>query len=415
MCMRLKFSKKELAKLPGFQTKSRVEANLVLFRRVTAIQMLSLKVTQAEIAKTLGVCREVITRWAALFLAKGAKGLIPKKSPGRKSKLSKEQKKQLKQQIQDGPKSCGYVGGVWTSAMVQEHIQKQFGVFYAVGYIPQLLRNMGLSHIKPKFTYSLTRDQLKDQIKWIRKTLPDLYEQVKQADGVLLFQDESSFQLQPNVMATWALKGNPPTAEKSPSRGHIKVFGAIELFSGKLLYSIHDKKDKETKKVERVTNKTFAQFLRQVENHYKGREVFVVIDGATYHKGEFVTKFLDKKKNVHLVRQPVKSPNLNPIEKVWKELKKDRTHNVYFKDLGALKSALRKGLHSFQESPARVRRLMSKWEKVVSNPKEAFLGAYDSSLVPERHQHEIEDIRREVSNEIVISLVRKENHDEASM
>jgi len=192
MCMRLKFSKKQLAKLPGLQTKARIEANLVLFRRVTAIQMLSLKVTQLEIASTLGVCREVITRWAALFLAKGAKGLIPRKSPGRKSKLSREQKVQLKPEIQAGPKSHGYAGGVWTSAMVQEHIQNHFGVFYSVGYIPQLLRNMGLSHIKPKFTYSLTRDQLKDQIIWIRKTLPDLWEKVQKEKGVLLFQDEAT-------------------------------------------------------------------------------------------------------------------------------------------------------------------------------------------------------------------------------
>lgn len=403
MCMRIKFSKKELAKLAGLQTKARIEANLVLFRRVTAIRMLSLKVTQSEIAQALGVCREVLTRWAALFLAKGAKGLIPRKSPGRKSKLTNQQKKLLKEEIQAGPKAHGYVGGVWTSAMIQEHIQKHFDVFYAVGYIPQLLRNMGLSHIKPKFTYSLTRDQLKTQIRWIRKDLPELYQRVKEAGGVLLFQDETSCQLQPNVMSTWALKGNPPTEEKNPARGYLKVFGTIELFTGKLLYSIHDKQG------EKITNKVFVQFLRQVVNHYKGREVFMVIDGATYHKGPAVNKFLSIHKNLRLLRQPVKAPHLNPIEKVWKELKKDRTHNVYFKDKGALKSAVRKGLHSLQQSGERVKSLMSKWEEVVLNPGEALLGRFDSKLIPKRHQRDIENIKREVSNELAISMVGKLN------
>jgi transposase len=362
--------------------------------------MLHFNVTQAEIAEALGVSREAISKWVALFLAKGANGLRPRKSPGRKSKLSKQQKQLLKQQIQLGPKQHGYPGGVWTSAMIQEHIQKQFRVFYAVGYIPQLLHNMGLRHIKPKFTYSLTRDQLKEQIKWVRKRLPDLYQKVKEADGVLLFQDESSFQLQPNVMATWALKGNPPTEEKHSKRENLKVFGAIELFSGKLLYSIHDKKDKKTKKKERVTNKVFVRFLKQVGTHYKGRKVFMVIDGASYHSGAAVSKYLEKNTDMELIRQPVKSPNLNPIEKVWKELKKDRTHNVYFKDLGALKRALRKGLHHLQQHPESVKSLMKKWEKVVSEPELALSGKLDSSLIPKRHQNEIEEIRQEVSREL---------------
>ena len=86
MRIRIKFSKKQVNKLPGLQNKSRVEANVVLFRRVTAILMVDRGILHKEIAETLGVCREAISRWIALFLAKGAKGLNPRKSPGRKSK-----------------------------------------------------------------------------------------------------------------------------------------------------------------------------------------------------------------------------------------------------------------------------------------------------------------------------------------
>lgn len=400
MHARLKFNKKLLAKLPGLQKEARFQGNIVLYRRTTAIMMLSLNTTQLQIANTLGVCREVITRWGALFLAKGPDGLRPKKPRGRKSKISQEEKNLLKEQIQAGPTEHGYPGGVWTSPMLQEHIQKQFNVLYSVGYIPQLLRSMGLSHIKPKYTFTLSRDEFKEQIRWVRKTLPDLYERVKREDGVLLFQDEATCQLQPNVMATWAPKGKPPTEEKNSKRGSLKIFGTIELYSGKLLYSIQDKK---------LTNAVFAQFLRQVANHYKGKKVFIVVDGAPYHRGPTLRRFLRRNGNIELVRQPAKSPNLNPIEKVWKELKKDRTHNVYFKDKGALKRALRRGLHSLQQSEQRVRSLMGKWERLVENPGDALLGLYDSSLVPKKYQEEFEEIRREVSNEIAISLLQKEN------
>jgi hypothetical protein len=102
-------------------------------------------------------------------------------------------------------------------------------------------------------------------------------------------------------MSTWAKKGQPPTEEKCPSRGNYKIFGTIELFTGQLLYSIQDKK---------VSNAVFAQFLRQVGTHYKGREIFIVVDGAPCHSGGALRRFLEKNKNIHLFKQPAKSPKI---------------------------------------------------------------------------------------------------------
>jgi transposase len=398
--MRVKFNQKYVKKLPSLQKEARFTGNIVFFRRTTAILMLSQSMKRQDIARSLGVCREVIGRWLALFLAKGPSGLRSKKSPGRPARLTKAQKKQLKAQIQVGPQEHGYPGGVWTSAMIQEHIQKNYGVFYSVKYVAELLRNMGLRHIKPKYTFSLSEENLKSQIKWVRKTFPDLCKQVKEVDGVLLFEDETTCQMQPNVMATWAMRGNPPTEEKNPKRGQIRVLGTIELWTGQLLYSIFESKKQDNGKYQKMDNGIFTKFIKQIANHYKGREIFIVLDGASYHGGAKIRDFLSRHPNIHLIRQPVKSPNLNPIEKVWKELKKDRTRNVYFRDKAALKSALRKGLFALQQNPRRIQSLMKKWEQVVSNPKEAFEGKYDSSLVPKKYKDSIQNIRQKISNEL---------------
>lgn len=362
--------------------------------------MLYANYTQAQAARLIGVRRETVCRWLILFLAAGPRGLRPRKSSGRRSKLNKAQKKELVSQIQAGPQEHGYPGGVWTSAMIQEHIQKHFGVFYSVKYIPQLLRNMGLSHIKPKYTFSLGDEELKAQIRWIRKTLPDLYRRVQETGGVLLFEDETTCQLQPNIMATWAIRGNPPTEEKNPKRGSLRVLGTIELGTGKFLYSIFESKKLDNGKYQKLDNVVFAGFLGKIARHYKGRKVFMVLDSATYHRGPRVKAFLEKHPNMELIKQPKKSPNLNPIEKVWKELKKDRTHNVYFKGMNALKGALRKGLFGLQQAPERVRSLMKKWEQVVANPQLALEGAYDSSLIPKKHKDSIQELRKEVAAEL---------------
>ncbi len=391
MQARIKFNKKHMKSLRVLHKEARFTGDFILFRRVSAMIMLNMSFIQEETAQALDVNRETVSRWLVLFLVKGPSGLRPRKAKGRRSKLTMTQRKELYEQIKAGPQKCGYKGGVWTSAMIQEHTQKKFGVFYSVKYIPELLKNMGLSHIKPKYTFTLSRNELKKQILWIRQELPELYKKCKKANGVLLFQDESTFQLQPNVMSTWAPTGLPPTEEKNPKRGSLKVLGTIELFTGKLNYSIQKKT---------LDNKEFAKFLRQIVHAYKRKEIYLVLDGASYHSGPYIRKFLKKNPQLHLIRQPSKSPNLNPIEKVWKELKKDRTHNVYFRNEKALKSTLRKGLYSLQQDPKKVRSLMKKWEKVASNPERACEGKYDSSLIPKKHQNVIDEIRKEVQEEI---------------
>ena len=353
--------------------------------------LLAQGMTQEQVSAALGVVVRAVQKWVALYLSKGVDSLSPKKSPGRPSYLSKEQKKELKAEIQEGPQKHGFAGNVWTSAMIQEHIQRKFRVFYSLKYISQLLKRIGLSYIKPKFSYSLTKAQLKKQVLWIRKTFPELYQTVKENEGVLLFEDESTFQLQSNILHTWAERGNPPTLEKNPKRESVKVFGTIEFGSGKCIFSVKEGK---------LNSKVFSGFLKQVAKHYKNRQVYLVMDGAKYHGGEAVRQFQEKNPNFHLIRQPVKSPNLNPIEKLWKEVKKNFTHNCYFRDKKALKSAVRRGLRFFQSCPEKIKSLMFKWENLVADVKAAKAGCFDSSFVPDQYASILEEVKRELWSEM---------------
>lgn len=373
------------------QVEARRSGDFIWFRRCAALLYRGQGYTQESVAKGLGVCIRAVQKWEALFLAEGAKALKPKKSPGRPSKLSKKQKKLLYQKIEAGPQACGYKGGVWTAAMIQDYIQKSFGVFYSVKYLSQLLRNMGLSHIKPKFSYSLTREQLKKHVLWIRQKYPQLFEEMKKTEGVILFLDESVFQLQSNLAQTWAPKGDPPIQERNPKRKWLRVLGCIELFTGTLTYTIVEKS---------LKNDVFATFLKRVAKRYAGREVFIVQDNAPYHGGKHVEKFKERPQHVHLCPLPQKAPHLNPIEKLWKEIKRNWTHNVYFATKESLKSAVRKGLHFYQEHPELVKSLIKKWEKVGVDPEGALRGDYDTSLVPDKYLSMLQEVLQEIHLEL---------------
>ena len=73
---------------------------------------------------------------------------------------------------------------------------------------------------------------------------------------------------------------------------------------------------------EKCNSQTWLQFLKSLLRKYE--KIFIVVDGAKYHfEKEHVQKFYEKNKQRLVVMQlPPYSPELNPIEQVWKKIKK---------------------------------------------------------------------------------------------
>ncbi len=125
--------------------------DLRMAKRIMAMLAVADGALYSVIATTLKVSEESIRLWVNAFLLKGAKSFNYKKSPGKPSKLTKTQRKQLDKLINQGPQKAGFSGACWRSPMIQWLIYEKFGVEYSVYYIPQLLKNMGFSYQKAKF------------------------------------------------------------------------------------------------------------------------------------------------------------------------------------------------------------------------------------------------------------------------
>jgi transposase len=105
------------------------------------------------IAELLNISLKTVYNWLKSFLSRGFSWLLGHhyQGRGRKSKLSKTQKKQLYTLIEEGPEAYGFDSGVWTSAMVVEVIQREFSVTYAPRYVCTLLKSIGLTYQKAAF------------------------------------------------------------------------------------------------------------------------------------------------------------------------------------------------------------------------------------------------------------------------
>ena len=107
------------------------------------------KLSQAEIARQLGVSRATVNDWAKIVKAIGIRGLRKKKAPGSVSKLSKLQKEKLKRMLDRGALACGFPADRWTLERVRQLIQREFKVSYHPNYLNRLLRSLGFSPQQP--------------------------------------------------------------------------------------------------------------------------------------------------------------------------------------------------------------------------------------------------------------------------
>jgi transposase len=97
---------------------------------------------------------------------------------------------------------------------------------------------------------------------------------------------------------------------------------------------------------------TFLEFLKKLVRTTR-RKIFLIIDNGPCHNllPEGVEWLKTNRHRVELNRLPAYSPNLNPIEGVWKETKKSTTHNRFFKTTDERDTALRKTFVRFDTTP----------------------------------------------------------------
>jgi putative transposase len=107
------------------------------------------KLSQAEIARQLGVSRATVSDWAKKVEAEGTRGLRKKTAKGGSSKLTKEQKEKLKRLLDRGALASGFSTDRWTLQRVQELIEREFAVRYHPNYLNRLLDKLGFSPQKP--------------------------------------------------------------------------------------------------------------------------------------------------------------------------------------------------------------------------------------------------------------------------
>ena len=128
----------------------------------------------------------------------------------------------------------------------------------------------------------------------------------------------------------WIKKSFRKEICSNSGRSRINLTGAVDLISKKL----HIKEDRTLN-----ADSTIA-FLKTLEGTYPTKEkIHLLCDNARYYKNQSVKKFLETSKVImHFL--PSYSPNLNPIERVWKWMRERVMYNTYYEHFEEYKSAI---------------------------------------------------------------------------
>ena len=337
MCIRIQLSHATVKALQSRLQHAYQRDDVRLVRRTTVLLDLLVHHVPVEVlCAQWGLSPACLSGWRQAFLLRGMDSLVYRHGGGRRPKLTAQQKKRLVALIEAGPLVVGCETACWTSVLLRVLIWREFGVLYNRHYVCTLLHNLGFSFQKARFV-SDHLDTARRQA-WLQDEWPAILRAAKRCRGLILFEDEASFAQWGSLSYTWARRGQQPEVPTSGKRKGYKVFGAIEDFSGRLVYQGIEG---------RFNSESYQAFLQGIMAQTTAH-LFLIHDGARYHTSAATQAFLFAHSE-RLTQYPLPSysPDYNPIEYLWKKTKQRATHNQYFKEFATLTVSVDKALAYF--------------------------------------------------------------------
>ena len=230
----------------------------------------------------------------------------------------------MRRWLKRNPKKCGFETGSWQMDMVTEMIRKEFGVTVRARTLRRWLRRIGFSWRKDR--YVPYRSVSKEGQEEFKREVGERAAQ-RRADGMAVFaEDEAAVQRSQNPAYGWRPTGGREQVRASFSRESVRIFGAMS------------QDELRIKIVESTNSEAFREFLEEIRRDRP--RLFMVLDNASYHKSKAVREYVESAGgDVELEFLSPYTPQLNPVETVWRDLKK-RLAGRFFRSLDELKAAI---------------------------------------------------------------------------
>lgn len=183
----------------------------------------------------------------------------------------------------------------------------------------------------------------------MEKKLPDMLAEVDatwpgDAPLMLMFQDEARFGLISDTRRCWCPAPYRPVCRTSVTHEYTYAYAAVSVADG----------DLDTLILPHVNGMCMQIFINEVAARHPDRRIVMVVDGAGWHRAKFALP-----DNLRLMTLPPYSPELNPVEHLWEDLREKSFHNRVFDCIGSLENHLEISLRKLELDRDRVNSIVS--------------------------------------------------------
>ena len=285
--------------------------------RLRAVQQVAAGAHPEDVAAALGMHKHTVYGWLAKQRSGGTEALRARPVPGRPPKLTVEQARRIYTLVVGtDPRQLQFEFALWTREMVAQLIEREFGISLARTTVGRLLRSMGLSPQRPLWRAWQADPEAVQR--WKDTEFPNIRAQAKAEGATVYFGDEAGIRSDYHAGTTWAPVGRTPVVKATGARHSLNMISAVTA-QGLLRYTTFTGTMNGPKFI------GFCQKLLADTEAATGRGVYLVVDGHPAHKAKKVTEWVASTDGrFRLFLLPAYSPQLNPDEWVWKNVKHDR-------------------------------------------------------------------------------------------
>jgi len=228
---------------------------------------------------------------------------------GSEPKLTSEESKKLEKHLTE----VTYLKVISIIAYVQKEFEKTF----SRSGMNLWLKEHGFTYKKPKKIPGKANPEAQarfiEEYKKLKSTVP--------ADAEIYFLDAVHPEYQAQAVCGWIKKGECKTLQTSAKQQRLHFVGALRLDGMQIL----------TKEYKTVDADAVIDFLKKIESASSASEIHVILDNARSNKNKALGEYL-KRSKIKLHYLPPYSPNLNPIERLWKIFRETTLYNRYYQN-----------------------------------------------------------------------------------
>jgi transposase len=312
--------------------------------RIRAVRQIEAGEHPEAVAAALGLSRSTVFGWVAKYREGGLEALRAKPIPGRPTKLTGAQLRYLYTLIVGtDPRQLQFEFALWTRDIVRQVIRTEFGVGLSAVSVGRLLRKLGLSPQRPLWRAWQADPEAVQR--WQDTEFPAIRAAAKREGATVYFADEAGIRSDYHAGTTWAPVGATPVVKATGARHSVNMISAVTA-KGELRFTVV----KGT-----VNAEVFIEFCKKLLRDNTG-PVYLIVDGHPSHKAKATKAFVvSTNGRLKLFTLPGYSPQLNPDEWVWKNVKHDRVGRTSVRNAEDLKAKAVAALRRLQRMPHLIR------------------------------------------------------------